>query len=222
MIKIDLKKYKAFLFDMDGTLVNSEPVHYQSAVKTMADYGKDYVSFDEHKKIYTGTGVTNVFTKEAEKHGLEVNVEELKEKFHDHLEGVINQKGIPPMEGILKFLEKSKQSRIKLAIVSGSMEPLVRHTLKKSNLPDIFEQIVTIEKYQKPKPDPACYLMAAQLLGVKPEDCLVFEDAPSGIQSALNAGMDVIVVGETITQNQIDTINPDLQHVKDFTEISLI
>lgn len=64
--------------------------------------------------------------------------------------------------------------------------------------------------------------MAAKVLGVKPEDCLVFEDAPSGIQSALNAGMDVIVVGETITQNQIDTINPDLQHVKDFTEISLI
>lgn len=148
-------------------------------------------------------------------------MEELKKKFHDHIEGVINQKGISPMEGIIAFLQKSKRNKIKLAIVSGSMEPLVNRTLEKSKFPDIFEQIVTIEKYQKPKPDPACYSMAAQLLGVKPEECLVFEDAPSGIQSALNAGMEVIVVGETITQNQIDAINPDLQHIKDFTEIRI-
>jgi HAD superfamily hydrolase (TIGR01509 family) len=219
MVKIDSSKYKAFLFDMDGTLINSEPLHFQSVANTLSDYGKEYLTFEGHKKTYTGTGLQNTFTKESEKHGLNVPVETMKEKFHEHLENLVREGGMPAMEGAIDFLRQAKNKGLKTAIVSGSTERLISYSLEESKIPNLFDAIVGIDKYGTPKPDPACYKMAAEILGIKPEECLVFEDAQTGIEAALDAGMEVVVVGETITQEQLDIIKPGLKHVKNFTEI---
>lgn len=221
MIKIEPFKYKAFLFDMDGTLINSEPLHFQSVTDTLSEYGKEYLTFEEHKKTYTGTGLQHTFQKESEKHGLDVPIDIMKEKFHKHLEKLVDKSGLPVMDGVLGFLEAVKATGIKSAIVSGSTERLIKYSLGKSKIPDIFDAIIGIDRYGKPKPDPACYKMAAEILGVKPEECLVFEDALTGIKAALAAGMKVIVVGETITKEQINEIEPGLTQIADFSEITL-
>lgn len=219
MIKVDLSKYKAFLFDMDGTLINSEPLHFQSVARTLSDYGKKYLDFEGHKKTYTGTGLQNTFTKESEKYGLNVPIETMKEKFHKHLEDLVEEGGLPVMQGAIEFLKQIKNKGLKTAIVSGSTERLIAYSLEKSRIPNVFDAIVGIDKYQTPKPDPACYKMAAEILGVKPQECLVFEDAQTGIKAALEAGMEVVVIGETITNEQLVQIKSGLKHVRNFTEV---
>lgn len=84
-----------------------------------------------------------------------------------------------------------------------------------------FDTIITVDKISKPKPDPEGYLTAAKTLGVDPTKCLVFEDAESGTRAGLAAGMEVIVVGNTLTLEQIKSIDPGLKHIKDFTEVEI-
>lgn len=128
MLLIDTFRIKVLLFDFDGTLVDSEPIHYESMSKTLAEHNKEYVSFDNHKKMYMGTGLHYVALSEKNRHGLEIDVEEIKKSFNSHLKNLIDTKGIPPMAGIIKLLNEAKLKGLKLAVVSGSTTKLIIYT----------------------------------------------------------------------------------------------
>ncbi len=216
MLKIDPKKYKAILFDFDGTLVNSEPLHYQAISDALANFDKKYVTFEEHEKIYRGTGMNNVVTKETQRNNLQkTHKDELKKTIDINLKTLMDEKGMQPTGGVLQFVKNARKKGLKLAIVSGSFTDLIIYTLGKSNIPNDFDEVVGIDKFIEPKPDPACFLLAAKLLGVKPSECLVFEDAPSGIQAAQRAEMDVIALGDSSSKS----IGASIAIIKDFTKV---
>lgn len=218
MLIIDTSRYKALLFDFDGTLVDSEPIHYESMSRTLAEHNKKYVSFDNHKKMYMGTGLHNVALSEKNRHGLKVDVEDIKKSFNSHLKNLIETRGIPPMAGIIKLLNEAKSKGLRLAVVSGSTTELVRYTLEKSGIPNLFDEVIGIDKFITPKPDPSCYLLTAEKLGVKSSESLVFEEAENGIKAAVDAGMEVVVVGDNIKEEAIKSFKK-IQRIRNFKEI---
>jgi beta-phosphoglucomutase family hydrolase len=183
-LKLPEGQFEAYLFDCDGTIVDSMPLHY-IAWKTIFDEWKCEFS-EEQFYAWGGMPVAEIISTLNKMHGLEMPVEQVrKRKERLYFDRLPELKAIPE---VLEHIEVS-YGKIPFAVVSGSMRDSVTASLKTLNLLDRFETLVCAGDYQKGKPDPEAFLMAAERLGVAPEACLVFEDADMGIQAAKAAGM---------------------------------
>jgi beta-phosphoglucomutase family hydrolase len=176
--------FKAYLFDCDGTIVDSMPLHYQAWKNALAEWN---CQFDE-KLFYAwgGMPVVEVVSTLNRIHGLQLPVEAVahrKENLYFEL--------LPHLRAVPEVLEhiNAKHGQIPFAVVSGSARNSVIASLTTINLLDRFEVLICAGEYQKSKPDPEAFLLAAEKLGVAPESCLVFEDTDLGIQAATSAGM---------------------------------
>jgi beta-phosphoglucomutase family hydrolase len=176
--------FKAYLFDCDGTIADSMPLHYQAWKKALDEQN---CAFSEQLFYdWGGVAVADVIRRLNEMQQLNMPVADVadrKESFY--LENLPQLKAIPE---VVEHIT-ANHGRIPLAVVSGSTRDSVQSSLTALNLLDRFETLVCAGDYQKGKPDPEAFLLAAERLGVIPESCLVFEDADLGIQAATAAGM---------------------------------
>ncbi len=176
--------FKAYLFDCDGTIADSMPLHYHAWKKALDEQNcmfSEQLFYD-----WGGVAVADVIRRLNEMQQLNMSVAEVsdrKESFY--------LKNLPQLKAIPEVVEHitGNHGRIPLAVVSGSTRDSVQSSLTALNLLDRFETLVCAGDYKKGKPDPEAFLMAAERLGVVPEACLVFEDADLGIQAATAAGM---------------------------------
>ncbi len=194
-LKLPEGDFRAYLFDCDGTIVDSMPLHYKAWKKALAEYGCTY---DEDLfYAWGGKPVRKIIADLNEMQGLNMPVDTLaayKESFyHAQLHEL---KGIPD---VLEHIE-AQHGRIPFAVVSGSRRNSVVGSLTALGLLDKFDVLVCAEDYKNGKPAPDCFLMAAQKLGVAPEHCLVFEDTELGIQAATAAGMKSVLVAQPVRQ----------------------
>ncbi len=183
-LKLPVGSFGAYLFDCDGTIVDSMPLHYAAWTKTLAEWN---CVFDE-QLFYTwgGTPVTEIISSLNERQGLSMSVEEVSSRKENvYLELLPQLKAIPE---VVEHIE-AQHGRIPFAVVSGSTRESVTASLVALKLLDRFNTMVCAGDYKKSKPDPECFLLAASRLGVAPETCLVFEDTDMGIQAAQAAGM---------------------------------
>jgi beta-phosphoglucomutase family hydrolase len=183
-LKLPEGRFEAYLFDCDGTIVDSMPLHY-IAWKTVFEEWK--CEFPEEQfYAWGGMPVAEIISALNEMHGLSMPVEELRRRKEQmYFDRLVDLKAVPE---VLEHIEAS-HGKIPFAVVSGSMRDSVTASLSALNLLDRFETLVCAGDYKKGKPDPEAFLMAAERLGVAPEACLVFEDADMGIQAANAAGM---------------------------------
>jgi beta-phosphoglucomutase family hydrolase len=176
--------FKAYLFDCDGTIADSMPLHYQAWKKALDEQN---CTFSEQLFYdWGGVAVADVIRRLNEMQQLNMSVADVadrKESFY--LENLLQLKAIPE---VVEHIT-ANHGRIPLAVVSGSTRDSVQSSLTALNLLDRFETLVCAGDYKKGKPDPEAFLLAAERLGVAPESCLVFEDADLGIQAAAAAGM---------------------------------
>ncbi|HEY0306978.1 MAG TPA: HAD family phosphatase, partial [Acidobacteriaceae bacterium] len=183
-LKLPAGNFKAYLFDCDGTIADSMPLHYVAWKATLAEWKCE---FDE-KLFYSwgGMPVLEIISTLNKLQGLSMPVEEVAVlKEGKYLEFLPQLKAVPE---VLEHVHAS-HGQIPFAVVSGSRRDSVVASLKALGILDRFETLVCAGDYTKSKPDPEPYLIAAKRLGVKPEDCLVFEDTDMGIESATAAGM---------------------------------
>jgi HAD superfamily hydrolase (TIGR01509 family) len=176
--------FRAYLFDCDGTIADSMPLHYIAWKKALGEWG---CTFDEELfYAWGGKPAAEIIATLNKMNGLKMPVESLAE----HKEGLYFEQ-LPQLKAIPDVLEliKAQHGRIPFAVVSGGRRNSVVNSLTTLGLMDKFETIVGAEDYQNSKPAPDAYLLAATRLGVAPKDCLVFEDTDMGIQSATAAGM---------------------------------
>lgn len=182
-------KYKAILFDLDGTLIDSMTLHNQTWIEVLSKYNCSMTP-----EILTEyTGVPNFKT-----------VQIFNERFHWKLDPqkITNEKEaaflkkLPHVQAIDLVIEVVKQNlnKVPMAVVTGSAKEPAIKILKNLNLEKYFASIITAADTQKHKPDPEPFLLGAEKLKVKPKDCLVFEDGALGIKAAHAAGMRVIKV----------------------------
>ena len=183
-LKLPLGSFGAYLFDCDGTIADSMPLHYIAWKKALAEWN---CTFDE-QLFYAlgGTPVAEIVSLLNRKQGLSMPVESVsarKENFYMEL--------LPQLQAVPEVVEHidAQHGRIPFAVVSGSTRESVTASLDSLKLLDRFDTMVCAGDYKKSKPDPECFLLAASKLGVAPESCLVFEDTDMGIQAATAAGM---------------------------------
>lgn len=191
MMRLELPEgnFKAYLFDCDGTIVDSMPLHYVAWKRALDEHGCPFP--EERFYAWGGMPIRAIISALNEEHGLEMPVEEtanIKEQYYTDM--LADLKAIPE---VLAHIE-DQHGRIPFAVVSGSTRDSVENSLGVLGLLDRFDTFVCAGDYAKGKPDPEPFLTAAQRLGVKPEECLVFEDAETGVASAKAAGMAVVKV----------------------------
>lgn len=192
-----MKNYKAILFDMDGVLIESEYLMRASAIRALADYGvtarhEDFLEF-------TGMGEDRFVGGVAEKHGL-VYKTEMKELAYDYFGQKVKEEAHVPA-GVKEMLEALHGMGLTLAVCSAADLRKVRYNLMAIGVEEtMFSALVTGSDVARKKPFPDIYLEGARRIGMDPEDCLVIEDAISGIQAAHAAGMDAVGVPTTFSQ----------------------
>lgn len=186
-----LEKYKAFLFDMDGTLVDSEPLKGEALALSCAHFGSE-VSADVYKDIM-GESIETVarhFFKVADiSPDLNEFLDIFKTTYRDLLRG--KAKLIPGVGGFIDHLSRKK---VKIGLVSSAYRWMVMNVLEQIGFNNTFDIIITQEDVQKHKPDPQAYLLAVERLAVKARETLAFEDSSAGLTAADRAGCDTIAV----------------------------
>jgi beta-phosphoglucomutase len=215
-------KYKAFLFDFDGTLVETETLHHAGFTSALKEVGIEYITFEQHCSTYLGTGAKFIIASELKKHGKEndYSVDDIIARKKIFFKEILKRDGIKTVNGSINFLNSAKARGFRIALVSGGIKESILDVIKTTGIPDVFEEFITPADVAKPKPDPEGYLLAANKLGVQPEDCLVFEDALNGIESAKRAGMKSVGITTYISKDRLLEVDPSTVVVKDFTELS--
>jgi HAD superfamily hydrolase (TIGR01509 family) len=177
--------FGAYLFDMDGTIADSMPLHYIAWKTALAEYGRPL--FPE-PLFYSwgGMPVRTIVATLNQRHNLNMPIEEVA-----HRKEGLYYELLPRLTAVPEVLEQieAAHNRIPFAVVSGSTRESVTKSLDVLGLRDKFDVLVCAGDYSRAKPDPEPYLVAAQKLNVAPAACLVFEDTEMGIEAATAAGM---------------------------------
>lgn len=181
--------FAAYLFDCDGTLVDSMPLHYVAWCQTLDEWGCPFP--EELFYAWGGRPVVEIIAELNEQHALAMPVEEVGRRKEERY-----QQLLPKLTAIAEVVEHVEEAygRIPLAVVSGSTRESVTASLSALGLLDRFDAMVCAGDYTNAKPDPEAFLLAARLLEVPAHDCLVFEDTDMGIAAATAAGMAAVRV----------------------------
>lgn len=182
---------KAFLFDCDGTLVDTMGAHHRSWECVLQSAGASGpLDFDRFHALggMSGREVAHVL---CDWHGLQVDVEDLVRRKRASF--LASASGCAPIALTASFARKVAGTHA-VAVVSGGHRAAVETVLQAAGLRELFGVVVTPEDVSRGKPAPDMFLLAAERLGVAPEDCVVFEDGVPGIEAARAAGMRVVVI----------------------------
>ncbi|HUU26172.1 MAG TPA: HAD family phosphatase [archaeon] len=185
---------KAVLYDLDGLMVDSEPLHGKASEKALNAYGHTLEDIPAAlRQSFYGRRVAEIAADVVNCLSLPVSPERwARERLEIFMELV--EQGINLMPGAEESLSLFEGNGLKKAVVSSGDRKYVQKILRLTGLTSRFEAVVTGDDVTRGKPDPQCYLLGAQKLDVPPPGCLVLEDAYPGIKAARAAGMKVIGV----------------------------
>ena len=193
---------RGVIFDMDGVLVDSEPFICKAACMMYKELGltvqpEDFVPF-------VGMGENRYIGGVAEKYSFSIDIDSAKKRTYDiYLE--IIKGDLKPLKGVFDFVKKCKAAQKKIALASSADLRKVKGNLNEIGLPlEEFDTYVTGEDVQQKKPSPDIFLLAASRLKLPPSDCLVVEDAVSGVIAAKTAGARCLALTTSFTQEQLE------------------
>jgi len=219
---------QAVIFDFDGVIVDTEPLHYKAFQRLLAPLGIDF-SWDEYVETYMGFDDRDAFKEAHRRNNIPLGGDTLaamvSEKAKLFLE--IIGSGVAPYPGVVELIKKLRESGTPLAICSGALLSDIKPILEMLGISDCFDCIITADDVQQSKPDPACYILAfhqlAQMPGkpsLQPGTCIAIEDTPAGIASAKDADLQVIAVTNSYPRESLsaaDDIVTSLELLLGFT-----
>ena len=214
---------EAIIFDMDGTLLDTEALYRRSQREAAATLGHDLPE-NVHRSF---VGVHR-----------EVNDQTLRRLWGEHAdidafnaeaEGLFNalwRKGVPLRPGAVQLLEMLKDTDLPIGLCTSTRSPIAQEKLRLAGFIDLFDSIVTLNDVANPKPHPQPYLISASNLGVDPARCVVVEDSHNGLRSGAAAGMRVLFVPDLIEADEeahalAHAVLPDLDRVGDWIAAAL-
>ena len=188
-MKLPEGKFDAYIFDCDGTLADTMPLHYKAWCATLREFGCDFPEplFYELGGV-PARGIIEILNA---RHGVAMPVDETATRKERLFLEMIGE--IAPIEPVVALVNEL-HGTAPMAVASGGLKHIVMKTLGALGLVDKFQAIVAFGDYARGKPAPDPFLEAARRLGVAPERCLVFEDTPTGIEAAEAAGMQWVLV----------------------------
>ncbi|MGM5483477.1 MAG: HAD family hydrolase [Nanobdellota archaeon] len=203
---------KAIIFDMDGVIANSMPLHESIYSELLKPYGISINSKD-FRDNYAGKPIKDIFyelIKDKKKAEEFANIK--SKKVIERIDEVI------PVKGVVSLIKK--YSDYPLAVASGSEKMIVDEILKHLGVYNNFDAIVSSSDVKKGKPDPEIYLKAADILNINPKDCIVIEDAYNGVLAAKRAGMKCVGLVEDDVPENHENFPADII-VKSLKELNL-
>ena len=204
--------FEAIIFDFDGVILESEPIHFAAIHQVLKEQGIE-LSKEEYWNTYLGLPDEQIFTQ------LFSNQEKAKrltlQKNRLYHQAIKEAQTLPVIKGFHRFLHEITQEVNKIGLYSCAVRSEINVCLEKLSLdPMPFEIIITAEDVKKRKPYSDGYLLAAQKLEIAPTKCVVIEDSPTGIAAAKAAGMHVIALATTFKKDallQADEIFNDFE-----------
>ena len=181
-----MKKIKGVLFDMDGVIFDTEKAYLDTWTKVFKSYG-----YDLKKETYIsimGTGRENAVRTFKNAFGDDIPMEEMYKDKDRILKEIIEAGKVPLKDGAIEILTYLREKNIKIALATSARMWRAETQLNLAGIKNMFNEIVCGDEIKNLKPNPEIFLKAAEKLGLKPEDCIVIEDSPAGIQAAHNAG----------------------------------
>lgn len=195
---------KAYIFDMDGTLVDNCSYHVTAWREFSRRYGNELTERD----ILDWMGATGSFYLEHI-FGRKLTADEIA-RYAGEKEAIYREIYTPVApDGLIDLLDDARERGIPCAVATGGPRDNVDFILDGLNLRERFRCVVDSSMYARSKPAPDCFLAAAGHLGVAPDEALVFEDATMGIKAAQAAGMKVVAVTFTIPRDALEAVSPD-------------
>ena len=214
---------KAIIFDFDGVITDSEPVHLKMFQKALGEMGMS-ISNKDYYEIYLGMDDKGCFSTVLKSNGIEATPELIqsliKKKTTYLMEYIKNDLFIYP--GVVEFVESSKKDYL-LAIASGALKHEIEFVLESAGIRSAFNVIISAEDVSEGKPSPECFNKALEKLNgirgqkIKPDECLVIEDSIAGIEAAKAAGMRCAAVTNTYKPERLAMAD---MVVKNLTEIN--
>lgn len=193
------KRIEAVVFDMDGVLIDSEPVHYESTrVLFEEEYG---IPFPESANTeFLGSTDRHMFATLKARHGLEPPLEEIISRRKALYMDLLDRNGLPWRDGIRDLIADLSKSGYRLGVATSGLTRIVEPTLTAGKIRHLFEVVVTGDDVPAPKPAPDIYLEAARRLAIGPARCVAIEDTDVGVRAAKAAGMTVIAFPNDTTR----------------------
>lgn len=180
---------RAFIFDMDGVIIDSEPLHAKIKRQTLRHYG--FSVGDSDIVRYVGRTTKEFFRDAIAAVGrTDISASEMTDYKHAaYLEALQKNAEVQPVYGITELLEMLMGMDVKIGLASSASREVIEIVLARFGFRDKFDIVLSGTELPKSKPDPEIYLITAKSLAVEPEDCVVLEDSQSGIAAAKAAGM---------------------------------
>ncbi len=206
---------KAVIFDKDGVVIDSGRLHYEKWKKTLANFDKK-LKLDFYKKNIAGRSAPE----NIKRHFPDLSGEDIAKLLSEQIDFITTMFDtyVTLVPGVVSFLSELKKHNVKVAMATSSRIASTDIALDRFALRSFFQSIVTADDVQFAKPNPEIYLKAAERLGVKPGDCVVFEDSYLGVESAKKANMKVILVMTSHSRKDIPSVD---MAIKDFTHINV-
>ncbi|RGL30331.1 MULTISPECIES: HAD family hydrolase [Paenibacillus] len=179
---------KAVIFDMDGVLVDSEPIYFEVERSSFAHFGAPMTEEEHH--TYVGVTLESMWRQVLDRHQL---THTLAEALAYHRKNVMQtitaHEGLVAINGLERWLDWLREKGIPVAVASSSPRSLIDLIMEKTGLGRYFDIRITGEEVSQGKPAPDIFLYAAELLGIAPAHCIVIEDSRNGVHAAKSAGM---------------------------------
>ena len=182
-----MKKIEAVLFDMDGVIFDTESIYLDIWTKVFQSYG--YIMTKDVYISVMGRGRKNVIKTFVDLYGEDLPIIQMYKEKDKKLIRVIDKGQVPMKVGVKEILIFLKENGYKVALATSAKRERAIKQLKMANIKELFDCIVCGDEVINAKPNPEIFLKAAEELSVKPENCIVIEDSPAGIESAYNANM---------------------------------
>ena len=210
-----MKDYKGFLFDLNGTMIDDMQYHIKAWHKILNHLGAN-ISMERMKEECYGKNdellermFPGRFTMDEKRQMSLEKERQYQEQFRPYLKLI---------DGLPLFLEKAYTAGIKMAIGSAAIMFNIDFVLDGLNIRHYISAIVSADDVRHSKPNPETFLECAQKLNILPSKCLVFEDAPKGVEAALNAGMDCVVITSLHSPEEFSHYNNIVCFISDYNE----
>lgn len=206
---------KAVIFDMDGVIIDTEPLYDQHMLSYLPSLGisvgKGYL------EQFRGTNIIYQWTKIKKDFKLHPSVEDLGQRARNSYYQFLKKSLLEPTPGIVNLIHALQNHQYKIALVSSASQRRINLILRKLSMKNVFPIVICGDDVKRSKPNPDIYLKAAELLSMDPTDCVVIEDAMNGVRSAKAAGMKVIAYKATHNKQDLSKADIIINHFKDVT-----
>jgi len=209
----------AAIFDMDGTLVDNNPYHFKAWADIFEKYKHTQITpefFNEKLSGVPGLPIMREYFSDMEEAQMQAVFDEKSQRYRDAYAPFAK-----PINGLERFLTELKDAGVKLAVASSAAVININYIMSHVPIRPYFDVIIDGPHVSKPKPHPQIFLKAAEDLGIKPENCVVFEDSLSGIKAANAAGMKVVGITTTHTAAELHPVDMVIADYTGLTEHKL-